>query len=181
MFPVQGGDVNRLNQQVSDSLEDYLETILGLERTHKVARVKDIADNLGVLRGSVTGALKTLAEKGLVNYEPYSFITLTPKGKKIAVEVYRRHEVLRDFLENVLMMEADQAEENACRMEHAVDRDVIDRLVTFLDYIHRCPRTGKDWIDLFVNYYRTSMPDNTTCMSCVRTCLERAQKNLEEN
>ena len=172
--------MNRLNQQVSASLEDYLETILALERANKVARVKDIADKLGVLRGSVTGALKTLAEKSLVNYEPYSFITLTPEGKKIAVELYRRHEVLRDFLENILMMEADQAEENARRMEHAVDRAVIDRLVMFLDYIHRCPRTGKDWIDLFVNYYSTSMPDNRTCIACVRSCLERAETEMQK-
>ncbi len=170
--------MSRQNQQVSDSLEDYLETILTLERANKVARVKDIAEKLGVLRGSVTGALKNLAEKGLIHYEPYSFITLTPKGKKIAAEVHRRHEVLRDFLENVLLMEAGQAEENACRMEHAVDRAVIDRLVMFLDYIHQCPRTGRDWIDLFVNYYTKSKPDSQTCLSCVRSCLERAETRL---
>jgi DtxR family Mn-dependent transcriptional regulator len=65
---------------LSENLEDYLETILELEKTQKVARVKDIAEMRGVLRGSVTGALKSLAEKGLINYEPYSFITLTRKG-----------------------------------------------------------------------------------------------------
>jgi DtxR family Mn-dependent transcriptional regulator len=172
--------MSRQNQQVSDSLEDYLETILALEEANKVARVKDIAEKLGVLRGSVTGALKVLAEKGLINYEPYSFITLTPEGKRIGQEVQRRHGVLRDFLENVLLMEAEQAEENACRMEHAVDRAVIDRLVTFLDYIHQCPRTGKDWIDLFVNYYTKSKPDGQTCLSCVRACLDRAETSLQE-
>ena len=173
--------MNRQNQQVSDSLEDYLETIRALERANKVARVKDIAEKLGVLRGSVTGALKNLAQKGLVHYEPYSFITLTPEGKKIADEVHRRHEVLRDFLQNVLLMEPVQAEENACRMEHAVDRNVIDRLVKFVDYIHQCPRAGRDWIDRFVDYHSTSMPNGKTCHACVRSCLERAKPACKDD
>ena len=69
---------------LSDSLEDCLETILELEKNHKVARVKDIAEKMGILRGSVTTALKHLADKNLINYEPYSFITLTRKGTSIA-------------------------------------------------------------------------------------------------
>jgi DNA-binding MarR family transcriptional regulator len=86
---------------LSESLEDYLETILALEQTYKVARVKDIAQKLGVLRGSVTGALKSLAEKELIHYEPYSFITLTRKGASIAREITRRHAVIKNFLKNV--------------------------------------------------------------------------------
>ena len=69
-----------LTGELSQSLEDYLETILELQKSNKVARVKDIAAKKGVQRGTVTGALKTLAGKHLINYEPYSFITLTPKG-----------------------------------------------------------------------------------------------------
>ena len=56
---------------LSESLEDYLEIILALEKVNKVARVKDIAEKMGVLRGSVTGALKNLAEKGLINYAAF--------------------------------------------------------------------------------------------------------------
>ena len=68
-------------------MEDYLEAILALERLHKVARAKDIAERLKVKRGTVTGALKSLAEKGMINYTPYSYITLTPKGSEIASEI----------------------------------------------------------------------------------------------
>jgi len=171
--------MQRENQTISDSLEDYLETILHLEETSKVARVKDIADTLGVLRGSVTGALKTLAEKGLINYAPYSFITLTEKGALLAREVQRRHGVLKDFLQNVLLVDADRAEENACRMEHAVDKAIIDRLVMFIDYIHRCPRAGRDWINLFVNYYARSKPDGETCMACVSSCLDKLDESAK--
>jgi Mn-dependent DtxR family transcriptional regulator len=65
----KGGAVIEKKAVLSESLEDYLETILDLEKTNKVARVKDIAEKMGVLRGSVTGALKNLAEKKLINYK----------------------------------------------------------------------------------------------------------------
>lgn len=158
---------------LSESLEDYLETILFLETANKVARVKDIANKMGVLQGSVTGALKTLAEKGMINYEPYSFITLTRKGAGIAKEIARRHEVIKDFLQCVLLLPPDQAEENACRMEHAMDKAVIDRLVQFIEYIHKCPRTGEDWIQAFVNYYSKDKQDAEKCKKCLEACVER--------
>ena len=73
--------------RLSESMEDYLETILGLEKQYKVARVKDIAGKMGILGGSVTNALKQLADKDLIHYKPYSYITLTKKGEMIAKEV----------------------------------------------------------------------------------------------
>jgi DtxR family Mn-dependent transcriptional regulator len=158
---------------LSESLEDYLETILDLEKTNKVARVKDIAEKMGVLRGSVTGALKNLAEKKLINYEPYSFITLTRKGATIAMEIARRHEVLKDFLHNVLLLDPEKAEQNACRMEHGMDRAAIDRLVQFIEYVHYCPRTGDDWIKAFVNYYSKDEHDTQQCRKCMEDCLSR--------
>lgn len=160
-------------RMLSDSLEDYLETILALETTNKVARVKDIAEKMGVLRGSVTGALKNLGEKGLINYKPYSFITLTPKGKSIAREITRRHGVIKNFLQNVLQIDEESADANACRMEHSMDKIAIDRLVKFIEYIHHCPRTGKDWIDAFVNYYSNNKHDKEKCSKCLKECYDR--------
>ena len=160
---------------LSESLEDYLETILALEKSQKVARVKDIADRMGVLRGSVTGAVKNLADKGLINYAPYSFITLTPKGEAIAREVTRRHRVIKAFLQDVLLLEEKQADENACRMEHAMDKDAIDRLVQFIEYIDHCPRAGSDWLGAFVNYYSMGKIEKGKCLTCLEDCLDRYQ------
>lgn len=163
-------------RDLSESLEDYLEIILALEKTNKVARVKDIAEKMGVLRGSVTGALRSLAEKNLINYEPYSFITLTRKGSEIAKEITWRHSVIKDFLHNVLLLEEDMSEKNACRMEHAIGKTAIERLVKFIEYIHRCPRTGDDWIKAFVNYYSRDEHDSEKCDECIKRCMERFQK-----
>ncbi|MDX1777042.1 MAG: metal-dependent transcriptional regulator [Desulfobulbales bacterium] len=152
---------------ISESVENYLETILALETDNKVARAKDIAERLGVQKGSVSGALRILKEKGLINYKPYSFITLTAKGKKIAKSVLRRHLILKDFLENVLQISDQKAENAACRMEHAIDEETLERLLAFIDYIKTCPRAGDNWLASFVNYYKTHRHDPEKCNKCI--------------
>ncbi|MBW2064700.1 MAG: metal-dependent transcriptional regulator [Deltaproteobacteria bacterium] len=160
---------------LSNSLEDYLEVILDLESKNKVARVKDIAEGMGVLQGSVTGALKKLGERGLINYEPYNYITLTREGKAIAREITRRHEIIREFLSGILQLDEEKAEINACRMEHSMDKDAVDRLVQFIDYVNKCPRTGMDWIESFKRYFSAKKYDRKEC----KNCLERSLKGIE--
>ena len=136
----------------SESIQKYLEVILELENTHKVARAKDIADGLGIQPGSVSGSLRNLEQKGLINYEPYSFITLTKMGRKIAEEVAHRHRVLKDFLFNVLQIDAETADTTACRIEHVIDEKTVERLVCFIEYLHSDPHTGKEWLASFINF-----------------------------
>lgn len=161
---------------LTESIEDYLEAIYNLEKINKVSRVKDIALKLGVQRGSVTGALKQLNEKGLINYKPYGFITLTSRGKKIAKEITRRHNILKDFLYRVVQLEPDQAEATACRMEHAVDETSIDKLVLFIDFVDNCPRTGDDWIGSFKKYCATGNHEWEKCNDCIIECKKRHDK-----
>ncbi len=153
---------------LTESSQGYLEVILELETAQKVARAKDIADRLGVQRGSVTGALKSLEEKGLIHYQPYSFITLTEAGRKIAEEVAYRHRVLKDFLLNVLQIDEPTAEATACRMEHAIDLRSLERLVCFIDYIHTCPRAGEEWLESFVRFCKSDRKHSGKCTACIR-------------
>jgi len=152
--------------------------ILELEGTQKVARARDIADRLQIQRGSVTGALKSLEEKGLIHYQPYSFITLTDSGKKVAEEIAHRHRVLKDFLLNVLQIDEPTAETTACRMEHAIDRKTVERLVCFIEYINTCPRAGRDWLESFITYCRSDPKKRRECADCIRDLktAERRQK-----
>jgi DtxR family Mn-dependent transcriptional regulator len=155
--------------ELSESLENYLETILNLEQSQKVARAKDIADHLNVQRGSVTGALKNLSEKGYINYAPYSFITLTPKGMALAKEIRFRHSALKEFLLKILRIDPVTAEETACRMEHAIDKKTIERLVCFIDYIFTCPRAGEAWIQSFSNYCASGGLNKKECDQCIQS------------
>lgn len=163
--------------KLSESLEDYLEVILDLEETNKVARAKDIAEKLGIQRGSVTGALKSLEEKNLINYTPYSFITLTDEGTRIAKIITRRHHILKNFLIRVLQLGEEKAEVTACRMEHTVDEASIERLVRFVEYIDTCPRTGADWIESFLNRCNHIHKSWKDCEQCIDTCRQRHQRN----
>lgn len=164
-----------LGEDLSSNLEDYLETIYHLEKENRVARAKDIAERLKVSRASVTGALKTLGDKGLINYEPYSYVTLTKKGHAIASEVDRRHRILKGFFQDFLRLSSGVSDANACRVEHAMDQEAINRLVDFVDFLKTCPRTGPDWLESFDRYCRGQI-SSKRCRLCLEKCLDRANK-----
>jgi DtxR family Mn-dependent transcriptional regulator len=155
-------------------LEDYLEAIFHLVADKQVARSRDIAKRLKVNRSSVTGALQSLADKGLVNYEPYEAITLTRGGRAVGRDIVRRHEVLRDFLVKVLSVDVATADQAACRMEHAVPSPVLERLIEFVEFIDVCPRGGTKWIKGFG--YHCEQGDPETCERCISSCLEDARR-----
>lgn len=128
--------VTKPARKLTSSQEDYLEAILALVRQENVARVRDIARRLGVGKSAVTGALKILAKRKLVNYDPYEFITLTERGQAAAERVIDRHVMLRHFCRHVLALDDDVAEANACRLEHHADDELLARLeqlVTFME------------------------------------------------
>jgi len=155
---------------LSDSLADYLEAIHHLVRAKGAARGKDISQRLKVNRSSVTGALRTLAEKKLVNYAPYDLVTLTPEGGRVAERIIHRHEVLKDFIHRVLGLEERIAEQDACRMEHAASEPVLDRLAQFIDFVRVCPRIDIHWIE--DTGYFCHRPDTLEdCKRCIRESL----------
>jgi len=120
---------------LTPSLEDYLEAIYQLEKKNRVARVKDIAELLNVQMPSVTGAVKNLKTKSLVNYEKNSFISLTDKGLVIAKSVQRRHSVLQSFLEEILLLSPKDARDQACRMEHSIKPETAQRFLNCLQFV----------------------------------------------
>lgn len=158
-----------VRNELSESLENYLEVILDLEKNHKVARAKDIADRLQLQRGSVTSALKSLADKGLINYEPYSLITLTAKGKRMAKEITDRHALLKEFLIKVLQVEAEIAEDTACRLEHAIDPQTFERLTCFMKYIAACPRTNEQWMQSMLSFCADRQCQYDDCRRCIKS------------
>jgi DtxR family Mn-dependent transcriptional regulator len=132
-------------EKISSSLEDYLETILSISEEKGAARPKDIADRLNVAAASVTGALKLLASKELVNYAPYDVVTLTAAGKKIARAVAKKHDALLNFFNNVLDIPRADAEAFACKMEHTIPDHILERFVGFAEFVERCPNRGASW------------------------------------
>lgn len=160
------------------SLEDYLEAIFHIVAEKQAARGKDIAKRLKVNSSSVTGALRSLSEKGYINYAPYDLITLTENGQTIAREIVRRHETLRDFFETILKIEKNEAEETACKVEHAVSRKTLDKLISFVEFIETCPRTGKDWLASFDVKCECPSMQGDECSECLSRCVNVMQKRI---
>lgn len=131
--------------KVSASLEDYLEAIYHTVEAKGAARAKDIVMRMGVHNSSVTQALRSLSEKELVNYAPYDVITLTDSGERIALDVVKRHTTLSAFLNKVLGLPSERADEGACLMEHAISGEILDRLVKFVEYFETCPMNDVMW------------------------------------
>lgn len=155
---------------LTSQLEDYLETIAELQKVDRVARAKDIADRLEITRGTVTSALKSLAEKGLINYQPYSHITLTREGEEKAEAIIHRHRTISRYLHEVLQLDWQVAEENACRAEHVLDPQVIDRLICHMEFMDHCPRMGPALQESFKEFCRgEAEPEN--CRDCIGRCL----------
>jgi len=149
------------SNNLSASLEDYLEAIFNIAGKSKAARSKDIAKLLGVSKPSVTGALRVLKRKGLANYTPYDCVTLTGPGRAAAAEVVRKHNILKSFLVKVLGVEKDVAHKAACKAEHALGQDIISRLLCFIEFVTTETKQGYDMAKRFRRFRRKKSPQNS--------------------
>lgn len=164
-----------MTDTLTASLEDYLEAIFHIVADKHAAKPSDIAKRLKITRASVTGALRSLAEKKLINYAPYDLVTLTPMGALAAKDVVRRHEVLHDFFVDVLAVDETEASVAACQMEHSIPKAIVDRFIQFVDFIQTCPRGGSKWIK-GLSYQCDYDSTQQNCESCVNDCIEEIRE-----
>ena len=151
------------NYNLSASLEDYLEAILNLSSESSFARSKDIAKSLGVSRSSVTGALRVLKEKGLANYKPYDYVTLTESGRSAAGEIARKHNILKAFFIDVLGVEGDVAQKAACKAEHELGPEIITKLLCFIEFVTQSSKKGFDLADEFQKFCNNMKEHDKVC------------------
>ena len=114
--------------------EDYLEAILVQEIRHDSDKVRstDIARHLGVSRPSVSRAMSILKAEGYVEMETYGDVSLTAKGRAVTEEVYDRHRMLTRFLRDILGVDREIAEHDACLIEHDISSQSMQKLTEFI-------------------------------------------------
>jgi len=151
---------------LSPILEDYLEVVLRFQREKHFARVSDISRTLSVGKSAVTAALKSLAEKGLVDYRSYEPVTLSRKGEQLAEHILLRRRIIQDFLEKVLAVDKNSAETTASKMEHAIDKDILDRFICLLAFISRARIKGKTLREEFIQFNNKGIGD-WSCQQCI--------------
>lgn len=115
-----------MSGDVTEPMEEYLETIYREELDGNVARTGEIAQHLDVTPQTVTDMIQKLEKAGLVEYEPYKGVNLTTEGRDIARRQLEKHRVMQAFLQEVCGMPHREAHEVACDMEHTIP-DALDQ------------------------------------------------------
>ena len=105
-----------------ESGEDYLETILVLQKQEDKVRSIDIANALKVSKASVCVAMKNLKKGGYIHMGDDHVITLTEEGQRLAESIYERHVLFSEVLSK-LGVDRETAKKDACRMEHLLSED----------------------------------------------------------
>ncbi len=118
----------------SSSKENYLKAIYHLQTQDGVVSTNELAEELRTRAASVTDMLKKLKDQKLLNYEPYKGFRLSSEGKKVAVQVVRKHRLWEYFLVEKLQFEWDEVHDIAEELEHVSSRKLIDKLDEFLGF-----------------------------------------------
>ncbi len=118
---------------LSSNMEDYLEAIFEIARQTPAVRVRDVARKLGVTMPSVNGALKILEAAGLIRHQKYEYIELTETGTSAAARIADRHHTIVVFLRELIGVDAETAEKEACRMEHVLSAETMEKLTGYIE------------------------------------------------
>lgn len=118
------------------TIEEYIETIFLLEQRYGRAQTGMIAAQMGVKPPSTTEMLRKLQTEGLVHYESYTGATLTGRGKTMARELMQKHRVIANLLE-IMGIDRELAEADACEIEHHVSPESLDRLEKFVEFVRQ--------------------------------------------
>lgn len=124
---------------ISAAIEEYLENIYRLEQEYGVARTSKLAERVGVSLGTVTNTIDSLEQKNLIVHEPYRGVKLTNTGRRLALDVIRRHRLSERLLNDILNMKWSHVHDYACQLEHALPKEVIQSLNKVLGYPTTCP------------------------------------------
>ena len=118
--------------KISATLEDYLEFIYETVEAKSNIKAIDIANKFGIARASVTEALQRLEQKGYIKYGRYQPIELTAEGIKLAKEIILKHNTLCKFFSSILKLSQDEAETNACRIEHIITPTAFKKIKEYV-------------------------------------------------
>ena len=135
------------------TIEDYVELVYIIQNKKEKVHTSDIASAFNINPASVTEIFQKLSDEGYINYEKYTGVTLTEKGRKIAMNTKKKHETLKNFL---ILLGVDEkiADEDACKIEHNIDQKTMRKLRKFVEFAKLedgCTR----WLDHFKYYDET--------------------------
>jgi DtxR family Mn-dependent transcriptional regulator len=138
---------------LSRKAEDYLEAILNITDDKGYARTKDVAVSLDLRPPSVTEMVQKLDSLGYLVYRRYEGVTLTEKGRKIALVIKDRHQTLKAFLE-IINIPREIADKDACTMEHELNDITTKQIKNFVKFVETAPDSSQ-WLERFERFCLT--------------------------
>lgn len=152
-------------ENLTQSLQKYLVAIYEVVLTNTAARVKDISSKMNIGMASTSEAIKNLAKKGYINYQPYGIITMTAKGKNAVDMIAARRSIVSDFLEKVLMIDKENLQHCTENLEYYVPEKVLMQLVSYISFMNKCSCTKPKWKQSYENFASSGeMPEK--CQAC---------------
>jgi len=155
---------------LTHSAAHYLMTIHDLLQTQGYARVTDIAKRLNITRGSCSISLKPLKKRGLVVEDANKFLQLSPEGRRLALVVEKNDELLENFFRDVLGVSAEQAEIDACKIEHLLSIEASIKLAAFIRVVRGDEKAVKDFLKLLKKETSSCSHGAERCDTCAEEC-----------
>ncbi|HOJ15752.1 MAG TPA: metal-dependent transcriptional regulator [Caldisericia bacterium] len=121
-----------VDKLISASLEDYLEALYIFHKNNRHIRITDIGEFLNVKKPSVVHALKHLSDLGLIRKEKYGEIILTKKGLSKGKKIFTRHTTIKKFLTELLEIDEENANIEACKLEHILSEETFNKINEFI-------------------------------------------------
>ena len=135
------------------TIEDYVELVYIIQNKKEKVHTNDIASAFNINPASVTEIFQKLSDEDYINYEKYTGVTLTEKGRKIAMNTKKKHDTLKSFL-IILGVDEKIADEDACKIEHHVNQETMRKLRKFVKFA-KLEDGCKRWLDHFRYYDET--------------------------
>lgn len=147
----EGGDAPGANAakrlDMSPTMEQYVEAIAHLLQQDKVCTVSEIAEAAQVTRPAASRAVRGLVDRELVVHKSYGYVDLTDKGQQLAEQLSTRHRALYEFFTEVLDMDRSWSDNEACRLEHQIDDNLIKRLEMLRNFLGGDTQRQDSWRD----------------------------------
>lgn len=159
------------DNQLTHSAAHYLMTILELHEENGYARLTDVAKRLGITRGSCSISLKALRRKRLVAEDDNKFLLLTPEGERLAKIVRLNDQLLETLLTDLLGVSPEQAEIDACKIEHLLSIESSLQLCELTQFLKSGHPAVKSFLQSFADYRKTHAHDPARCTQCDQNCV----------
>jgi DtxR family Mn-dependent transcriptional regulator len=155
--------------ELTHSTAHHLMAIHDLLKTNGYARAIDVANHLGITRGSVSITLNKLKKKNLIVEDENKFLQLSNNGRELVNSVFSKRHILKRFLAEVLKLSPNIAEIDACKIEHLISRETGEKLMSFMGFFLSERDEVKQFKESF-NEFSYECESTLTCQVCETEC-----------